>query len=296
VIMITGSGAQDRDETLFEHKPFWVIAHHLTNNGVGVLRLDDRGVGGSSKGKKGATSANFATDIDAAVNYLSKRGFTYIGLIGHSEGGMIAPMVAGKNKKVGFIISMAGPGVNINELMVKQTFDAVKSYGVTDENAREKANYNQKIYNFITNYKGDSLAKEFRTFIQSELPEPDEFKEMTAEMKQSTIDQQISAATSPWFVYFLKFKPQAYISKLKIPVLALNGNKDVQVYAKDNLAGWEKSLKKAGNKNYEVVELAGLNHLFQEAKTGSVTEYAEIEQTISPKALDVITTWILKLK
>ena len=296
VVMITGSGAQDRDETLFGHKPFWVIADHLTKNGVGVLRLDDRGVDGSSIGKKGATSANFATDIDAAVNFLTKKGYKKIGLIGHSEGGMIAPMVAEKNKNVKFIVSMAGPGINIEELMVKQTYEVVKSAGATDIKAKESAEQNRKLYQFVKAYKGDSLEKDLKKFIQNDIPEPEELKNINPEQKRAMIEQQSKMFTNPWFTYFLRFDPQPYISKLKIPVLAINGNKDVQVYAKDNLAGWEASLKKAGNKNYKIVELEGLNHLFQEAKTGSVGEYSQIEQTISPKVLDLITNWILKLK
>ncbi len=295
VVLITGSGDQDRDETLFEHKPFWVIADHLTKNGIGVLRLDDRGVGGSTKGKEAGTTAGFATDIDAAVNFLTKRGYNNIGLIGHSEGGMIAPMVAAGNKNVKFIISLAGPGIDIYDLMLKQTFDVTKSSGGSDSAAQAATAQNQKIFGFVKDYKGSNFAQDVKAFLNT-MPETDALKSLTPEQKQTVIDQQVNMIASPWFQYFLKFSPQAYITKLKIPVLALNGSKDIQVSAKENLAGWKLGLEKAGNKNYKIVELPNLNHLFQKAETGSVAEYGQIEETISPEVLDIMTSWILKLK
>ncbi len=295
VVLITGSGDQDRDETLFDHKPFWVIADHLTKNGIGVLRLDDRGVGGSTKGKEASTTASFATDIDAAVKFLTKRGYKNIGLIGHSEGGMIAPMVADKNKNVKFLISLAGPGVDIYDLMLKQTFDVTKSSGVSDSAAQAATEQNKKIFAFIKDYKGNNLGKDAKVFLNS-LPETDALKTLTPEQKQTIIDQQVKMITSPWFQYFLKFSPQAYITKLKIPVLAINGSKDIQVSAKENLAGWKQGLEKAGNNNYKIVELPDMNHLFQKAGTGTVAEYGQIEETISPEVLNLMTSWILKLK
>lgn len=296
VVMITGSGLQDRDETLFEHKPFWVIADHFTNNGIGVLRLDDRGIGGSSKGKDGTTSADFATDINAAVEWLKQRGYKNIGLVGHSEGGMIAPMVAVKNKDVNFIVSMAGPGIAIDKLMALQVYAVGKSGGESETALESNVAASQKIYDFIKNYKGNDLENELKKEIAAQINMLPVAEQPAANLKEQIINQQAKASASPWFQYFIKFNPDVYLSKLKIPVLAINGSKDVQVIAKENLAGWQSSLQKAGNKNFEIAELQGLNHLFQEAKTGAVAEYAEIEQTISPKALEVMTNWILKLK
>lgn len=296
VVMITGSGAQDRDETLFGHKPFWVIADHFTKNGIGVLRLDDRGVGGSSKGKAGATSADFATDIDAAVNYLVKRGYTNIGLVGHSEGGMIAPIVAAKNKNVKFLVSMAGPGIAIDELMLLQTYALSKAGGATEDAARKNVEINKKVYHLAKTYQGDHFSDSVKNLIMQALDNSPEVKYLTEEQKNAIVSQQVTMVSNPWFRYFLKFDPAPYISKLKIPVLAINGSKDVQVIAKDNLAGWKASLQKGGNKNFIIKEFEGLNHLFQEAKTGSLNEYQQIEQTISPAVLDYMTNWILKQK
>lgn len=294
VVMITGSGPQDRDETLFGHKPFLVIADHFTNNGIGVLRLDDRGVGASSKGKIGATSADFATDINAAVMFLKEKGYKKIGLVGHSEGGMIAPMVANENKDVKFIVSMAGPGIPIDGLMALQTYAALKSGGADEDEATKQVASNKRVYQLIKNYKGDSLEKEIKNVIAKEIEQSEEAKSLSSEKKEEIIHEQTKAVTTPWFLYFIRFNPQDYLSKIKIPVLAINGSKDVQVIAKENLEGIKKSLTKASNKNFETIELPGLNHLFQEAKTGGVAEYAQIEQTISPKVLDIMTKWILK--
>ena len=291
VVMITGSGAQDRDETLFDHKPFWVIADHFTKNGIGVLRLDDRGVGGSSNGKNDPTSANFATDIDAAVNFLAKRGYKNIGLVGHSEGGMIAPMVSAKNKNVKFIVSLAGPGIAIEKLMVLQNEAVSKSGGATAQKVQEAAEEADSLYRFINNYNG----QHFEGALKNYLLQHDDSK-LTDGIKEMMINQQVTVLSSNWFRYFIKFDPTKYLTKLKIPVLALNGSKDIQVLSKQNLAGWKASLEKAGNKNFKTIELEDLNHLFQQAKTGSLSEYAEIEQTIDPKVLDLMTSWILKLK
>ncbi|MBO9619007.1 MAG: alpha/beta fold hydrolase [Niabella sp.] len=287
VVLITGSGAQDRDETLFEHKPFWVIADYFAKNGIGVLRLDDRGMGGSSKGKDNATSADFATDISAAVNYLAQRGYRNIGLAGHSEGGMIAPIVAAQNKNVQFIISMAGPGIAIDQLMVLQSEALLRSGGMTAEKVQENGKDAAALYQFVNQYSGNNFDADLRNYLTEHA------NRATASAKQE-IDLQVKLLSSPWFRYFLKFDPTTFITQLKIPVLAINGGKDVQVTPKENLAGWKASLQKAGNKNFEIKELPGLNHLFQEAKTGSPSEYAAIEQTIQPQVLELMAGWILK--
>jgi pimeloyl-ACP methyl ester carboxylesterase len=294
VVMITGSGAQDRDETLFGHKPFWVIADYLTNNGIGVLRLDDRGVGESSAGKSGATSADFATDIDAAVNFIVKKGFKKIGLIGHSEGGLIAPMVANKNKNVKFIISMAGPGIRGDELLLLQLEAINKVMGNPDSVIKWNLDFSKSMYNFIKSYAGVNLKSDLKNYILDFLKiNPGQ---IPADKIETFAESIVAQTGNEWIQYFLKSDPVADIKKLKIPVLALNGTKDVQVIAKENLAGWKTALEKAGNKHFKTVALNGLNHLFQEAKTGAPSEYAEIEQTISPQVLVLMTNWILGLR
>lgn len=292
VILVTGSGAQNRDEELFGHKPFAVIADDFAKKGIATLRLDDRGVGGSSK-TENATTANFASDINSAVAFLTQKGYQNIGLLGHSEGGMIAPMVASANKNVKFIISMAGPGVKIEELMAMQIERGGQLAGEKAEKVKLDLATAQKAFVYLSTYKGTNLATDMETFFTNELQQyPDGL------IDKKTIEQQVKANTkfysNAWFLYFIKFNPQDYISKLKIPVLAINGSKDFQVDAKTNLEGFEKGLKKAGNKKFETVNIEGLNHLFQECKTGAFIEYSEIEQTISPKVLDKMGAWILK--
>ena len=287
LVMITGSGRQNRDEELFEHKPFAVIADDFVKKGIATLRVDDRGVGGSTKGKDDDTSANFATDISTAVDFLAKKGYKNIGLIGHSEGGMIAPMVANTHKNVRFLVLMAGPGTKLYELLVQQNYLSGKLAGMPQKDLSEAKIANQKIYDFIKNYKGNDYENDLKTFLN------ENFK---GKMSEAEITQTISQTKKNWFRYFIKFNPDDYLSKVKIPVLALNGSKDFQVPAKENLEAIKTSLTKAGNKNFEIAEMEGLNHLFQECKTGAFSEYAEIEQTISPIALDKMSNWILKLK
>lgn len=293
VIMITGSGAQDRDETILGHKPFWVIAHYFAKNGIGALRMDDRGTGSSEVGKKDATSADFATDIETAVSFLKDKGYNKIGLLGHSEGGMIAPMVASRDADVKFIVSMAGPGIPIPQLMVLQTEAVLESNGISKMEAEKAGKESAGIYDFINNYKGNDLKAGLKAKFLDALSEKEGY---TASGKDSIrINSQAEQLSSAWFRYFLKYDPAQYIQQLKIPVLAINGSKDVQVTPAENLDGWQKALKGAGNKKYEIKELPGLNHLFQEAETGSASEYATIEQTISPKALEIMKDWILKI-
>jgi pimeloyl-ACP methyl ester carboxylesterase len=296
VILITGSGAQNRDSEIFGHKPFAVIADDFAQKGIGVLRIDDRGVGGSSKGTPEDTSASFATDINAAIDFLSARGFKTIGLIGHSEGGMIAPIVASQNKKVQFVISLAGPGIPIYQMMLLQSQLVAKSQGATTTQIVASTTFNKKVYDYIINYKGSNLQADFQPYIKEEFKKLTQNQGLTETQIDEFVAQQTHSITSPWYVYFLKFNPDLYWSKLKIPVLALNGSLDVQVKATENLAGIQTSLAKAGNKKATIKELPGLNHLFQEAKTGSTAEYSIIEQTIAPVVLDTMSTWILGLK
>ena len=283
VVMITGSGAQDRDETIFGHKPFWVMADYLARHGIASLRLDDRGVGGSSAGKAHPTTADFVTDIDAAVNYLAAKGFQSIGLLGHSEGGLIAPRVANKNKQVQFIISLAGPGVPIDTLMIRQLEASLKLAKIPEAAAAANIAIVTEAYRFNNSYTGNHFKADLEKHLMQQFP-------LTGELNKAVASQ----IGMPWFAYFARQNPQTDIQQLKIPVLALNGSLDFQVDAAQNLKGWKSSLEKGGNKQFEIMELPGLNHLFQEAQTGAASEYGTIEQTLSPQVLQIITNWILK--
>ena len=286
LVMITGSGAQDRNEEMFEHKPFLVIADDLAKKGIATLRLDDRGIGGSEKGKEDATSADFATDINSAVNYLVKNGYKNIGLIGHSEGGMIAPMVASTNKKVKFLVLLAAPGIPIIELTLDQNKKLAESANLPQAAIDEVLAIKSKTFTYAKRYEGKDFKADFTKYLQENYPN------MSAQERVAYIAQM----SSPWFQYFIKFNPNDYLSKVKIPVLAVDGSLDLQVSAKENLAGIKNSLTKAGNKNFEIVEFEGLNHLFQTATTGNPSEYGQIEETFSPKVLDKISSWILQLQ
>lgn len=304
LVMITGSGSQNRDEELFEHKPFLVIADDLAKKGIATLRLDDRGIGGSDKGKEGATSADFATDINSAVNYLIKKGYKNIGLIGHSEGGMIAPIVANSNKNVKFLVLLAAPGIPIDEVLYKQTYDIGKSSGSSEEDLINNEKLARKIFKFIQKYKGSNLKTDLKRLIIEDITilaaVQQNSEGMTPEEENAEIEKlaenQAKLVDNPWYMYFIKFKPDDYLSKIKVPVLALNGSLDLQVSAKENLAGIRKSLTEAENKKFEILEFPGMNHLFQTAKSGAISEYGEIEETISPKVLEKISSWILNLK
>lgn len=294
VVLISGSGPQNRNEELMGHKPFLVLADHLTRNGIAVLRYDDRGVARSKGVFATATSADFARDVDAAVAYLKTRSDINkkkIGLIGHSEGGLIAPMVAVGNKDVAYIVLMAGPGVKGKDVLLLQIDLLSKAAGVPEKDIKEELKVTEGALDILA-MNGDTSVTHaaLRAYLH------DQYQSMPDSSRKQITEQQFNqgfkAFLTPWFRYFLQYDPAPALEKLKIPVLAVNGSKDLQVWAPQNLPAIEKALKKAGNKNYVIKTLPNLNHLFQEAKTGGSAEYAEIEQTLSPLLLDEITTFL----
>jgi pimeloyl-ACP methyl ester carboxylesterase len=299
VVLITGSGPQDRNETVFGHKPFLVISDYLTRNGIAVLRYDDRGVGGSTGDFGKATSLDFAGDVEAAVDYLKTKkevNKKEIGLIGHSEGGLIAPIVAVKDKDIAFIVLLAGPGLPGNELLPLQSELIMKAEGDKPENIEKVVNLNQKIFSLVNSEKDTAVfhqkLKELLKKSYDSLSE--EEKKEIPDLKAYT-EQQFKTLTSPWFRFFLSYDPRPVLEKVKCPVLALNGGNDLQVPAKVDLSEIEKELNKGGNKDFKIVELPGLNHLFQPSETGKISEYAKIEETFSPNALKIIGDWIKKV-
>jgi pimeloyl-ACP methyl ester carboxylesterase len=285
VLLITGSGPQDRDETLMQHRPFLVLADYLTRRGVAVLRADDRGVGKSTGSFDTATTADFATDAESGIAYLKTRTEIdphKIGLIGHSEGGVIAPMVAARNHDVAFIVLMAGTGVRGDQLLPEQVAAILEASGKSHDEAEKAARQEREILAFAEQQKDDALVgKKIQEITEGKLPD-------------AQIGAQVKQIRSPWFLYFMQYDPAVALSRVKCPVLAINGEKDTQVLAKQNLPAIRKALETGGNTHFEIVELPGLNHLFQTAKTGSPAEYVEIEETVSPVALDKICGWILK--
>ena len=285
VLLISGSGPNDRDETVFGHKPFLVLSDYLTRKGIVVLRVDKRGVGKSTGDLAHATTADFATDAEAGVQYLKTRAEAdprRIGLIGHSEGGTVAPMLAAGDPGVRFIVLMAGPGVPGDQIIVEQGRLIEEAAGATKEKAAQDADKQRELFALVEKEKDDAvLGKELREKLAGRVPD-------------AQIDVAIQQLTSPWMRYTLTYDPATALRKVACPVLALNGEKDLQVSAAQNLPAIKKALEEGGNKQIEIDELSGLNHLFQTAKTGSPTEYAQIEETISPVALDKVASWILK--
>jgi len=285
VLLITGSGPQDRDEALLGHKPFLVLSDYLTRHGIAVLRADDRGVGKSTGIFASATTADFSTDVEAGVAYLKTRAEVdqhKIGLVGHSEGGVIAPMVAARDKDVDFIVMMAGTGVPGDQVLVAQGEAIQLANGKSKDDAAKDAAKEKEILALVES--GKDLA-----VLEKELKE-----KMAGDLPEAQLGMQLHQLTSPWFRYFLTYDPATALRKVTCPVLAINGSLDKQVLPDQNLPAIRKALEEAGNKHFEIDELPGLNHLFQNAKTGSPAEYAEIEETISPVALDKMATWILK--
>nr|WP_199079808.1 alpha/beta fold hydrolase [Pedobacter sp. ASV19] len=298
VILITGSGPQDRNEEIkqFNHRPFLVLSDHLCRDGIAVLRYDDRGVGKSTGDFKTGTTADFADDAEAAVTYIQSRPDLKklsIGLVGHSEGGMIAPMVASRNKSVKFIILLAGPGINIPQLYTQQLADQMKLGGASSETVQRAAATNLKVFMGMQQSKTLPLEKSIANIDSILRQELTLTKEATNKTKiDKIIKQTTDAYKGPWFRYFITFNPAEYLSKVKCPVLALNGTLDSQVECTSNLAGIKSSLQKAGNTHIETLPMEGLNHLLQKANTGAISEYSQIEETINPAVLQKVSTWI----
>ena len=298
VILISGSGPQDRNETVFGHRPFLVLEDYLTRQGIAVLRVDDRGVGESTGDFSQATSKDFASDVLAGIEYLKSReevNSRQIGLIGHSEGGLIAPMVAVQSPDVAFIVLMAGPGLPGEDILYMQNELISKAAGMSEEKIDRNRYYNERLYSLIKEEENKGLLIEKATSIFDEY-----FAELTQEEKNQIgnrdeyVDIQLQNMLSLWFKFFLTYDPRPTLSKVSCPVLAINGSKDLQVPPKENLEAIEEALIAGGNKNYLIKELSDLNHIFQTAETGSPDEYARIEETISPVTLELIGDWILE--
>lgn len=282
-LLITGSGPQDRDEAIMGHKPFLVLADYLTRHGIAVLRADDRGTGKSGGDFARATSVDFAADAEAGVAYLEGRSEIdphKVGLIGHSEGGIIAPMVAGRNHDVAFIVLMAGTGVPGDLVVVEQVRTMNAASGVTGDRLAELTARHREIVEVFKSERDEAtFAQKVRERMAGKLP-------------QAEIDTAIARSKGPWARYFIEYDPAPALRKVTCPVLALIGEKDTQVSPVQNLPAIRAALQASGNKDFETAELPGLNHLFQSARTGAPAEYGQIEETISPIALDKIAKWI----
>lgn len=294
VLLITGSGAQDRDETLFGHKPFLVIADALTRYGIAVLRVDDRGTAKSTGNFATATTADFVEDAAGSLAYLKSRkeiDVHHLGLIGHSEGAVIAPLLATQDKDVSFIVMLAGTAVNGREVLTRQAADIARAAGASPSAVRENEELQNRLFDLVAKERDPAqLQAKVRALVQEaleKLPAPQRAAAAPA------LEQQVHMVLSPWFRYFLTLDPAAVLRQVKIPVLAMDGSLDLQVSAAQNLPAIAAALAQAGNPDYEIIEFPGLNHLFQTATTGLPGEYRQISETFSPLVLHLMTDWIL---
>ena len=279
VVLISGSGPNARDEDVAGHKPFLVLADYLTRRGIAVLRYDKRGIGNSKGDYRAATSVDFAADASAAVDYLMARtdvDHRRIGLLGHSEGGILAPMVAAQRKDIAFVVMLAGTGIHGERVMLAQTDAMSRAEGMSEAGIAHQ-------------HKRVARVAEI---LKAEPSIPAAAQQIHAEFGYSPDVDKMLLHNDAWSRYFLTYEPATALEKLRMPVLALIGELDLQVAADENLAAIEAALKKGGSDKYTVRRMPRLNHLFQTARTGAVSEYAQIEETIAPLALDTITQWI----
>ena len=294
-ILISGSGPQDRDETIFGHKPFLVLADYLTKNGIGVLRFDDRGVGKSTGDFYSATTTDFATDVKSCIQFLKAQNNVFpdkIGLIGHSEGGIVATMIAANNSNIAYVVSMAGSGISGEEIIYAQTEKMFQD--LDSQNIEKQVKLRRDLISVIQSENNKELArKKLEEILNNNL------NVLSIQPIQDTvqlINNAVTVFNSDWYRFFINYNPSEDIEKITCPVLALIGEKDIQVLPEQNLPAIEEALKNGGNNNYLVKEIQNVNHLFQTANTGKVNEYGEIEETISPEVLALISDWIISNK
>ena len=296
VVLLTGSGKQGRDMDIGGHKHFWVIADYLTRKGIAVLRMDDRGYGGSTGDFGNSTTGDFAMDALAAVDYLKSRkeiDVNQIGLIGHSEGGAIAIIAASQSANVKFIVSLSGGIVNFGDIVITQLTDRLKSQNVPEANIALEMEWRRKLYEIVREPTDSATAAQEMWKAYRELSEEDT---NTMNWPEDRMSHMVSQLLSPWWRYSISMDVVALYMELDRPALLLFGEKDVQVTAADNMALIEDAVKSNNLTNITIQFIEGVNHLYQTAGTGSEYEYVQIEETISPEVLSLITDWILKSK
>jgi uncharacterized protein len=299
-IMITGSGTQNRDEEILGFKPFRLIADHLARRGIAVLRCDDREL--TNPGRPGrSTSADFARDVIAQADYLRGRKEILkekVGLIGHSEGGLVAPL-AEREGRFAFLVLLAGPAVKGEDLLLEQIARIAKADGAGEAEIADALASQRKMYALMALPEG---GREIETLVAGEIRKS--IGKMTPEQKKAIGDLdllvknatagQMATLNSPWFRFFLAYDPEPVLEAVKCPVLAIFGEKDTQVSAQQNLPAMEKAFAGGGNRNATLKVLAGANHLFLKAKTGSPSEYVSLEKVFVPDFLETISAWILE--
>jgi pimeloyl-ACP methyl ester carboxylesterase len=288
VLLIAGSGPQDRDESLATHRPFLLIADALTRKGIAVLRYDKRGVGKSTGNPDTATTMDLAADAQSALAFLKSRkeiDGSRIGLIGHSEGAIIAPYMAGHSKEVKWLVLLAAPATTGEKTLLNQSELIGRAGGLSDEQLEASLGFDQAAYALVRKEKDPNALAEKLVALVKETG-------LDAALPPAALETQLRMLASPWFRFFLDYDPFPNLKAVNCPVLALYGQKDLQVAPKANLPLVQKALHDSMNTQAETRELPELNHLFQHAYTGTPAEYAAIEETFSPEALLLIVDWV----
>ena len=288
MVLVSGSGQENRDEEIENHRPFWVIADYCARNGIAVLRYDDRGIGGSDGEVYNATTLDFSYDAEAAFDYLRSRkeiNASQIGILGHSEGGIINFMVAARRPEVAFLVSLAGPAVNGIEVSKAQQAALLRAQGMSEEMIQFSGNANAQLFDII---EASNSREEADSLLRQLVKGWGYNEELT--------EQTVSRLTLPWMYYFMKYDPTEAIVETHCPALLLNGSKDLQVLVAQNFPVYEKIIAEHGKTNLTLRELPDLNHLFQHCETGLLEEYGAIDETISPEVLEMIVEFVKEIE
>ncbi len=299
VVMITGSGPQDRDEQIFGFRPFKIIADHLTRLKIAVYRYDDRGVGGSTGSVSEATSSDFADDVLAAVARVGadpRIDAARIGLIGHSEGGIVAPIAANRSKAISFAVLLAGTSVTGAEVIYEQAMLIARAANASEADIAEQTHFQQRMFEALSRGEDleqfrDEMEADFRQALAMASPEEREAISDIDEFIETRVNAEIGRIQTPWFRYFLSYDPADALRQVKIPILALFGEMDLQVSPAQNYELMVEAL--SGNDDVTIELIPGANHLFQEAVTGSPNEYPTLDKSFIPGFLEKISDWIL---
>ncbi|MFI4871197.1 MAG: alpha/beta fold hydrolase [Phycisphaerales bacterium JB061] len=293
-VLITGSGPQDRDETIMGHKPFLVLSDQLTRRGIAVLRYDDRGFGGSTGDFARATTLDFAEDAKACARWIRRRPeVDRVAIIGHSEGGLIAPFVANGNADVDCVVLLAGPGVPGREVLMRQMRDLSAAGGLDDETIDKQSVMMERVYDLLLSEADEAdVRAEIEKLVRLQLGVGPEEQDRSI---TDAVDQTHKQVTGPWWQQFLTLDPRPALREMTQPVMALNGSLDLQVAADQNLAEIERVFEEAGKSDQlTAIEFEGLNHLFQPATTGSMDEYGQIETTFDEGVIEKMASWIIE--
>ena len=295
VVLLQGSGPLDRNEEVFGFKPFAIIADYLSRNGIAVLRYDSRGVGGSSGKPFQYTLSDVAGDALTAVDYLKTRcevDSAQIGLCGHSQGGIVAPMCAAQSEDVTFIICLSGIGSTGEEIYLTQTRLIAEVDGIMDDEVKRRVQSIKQIVGLIRDGASpEELEPEIARMVHREMSEQNK---STADAEKAELDCQLTLLASPWFRSFLEHDAGPVLESVKCPALLIFGELDRQVPAEANCEDMVSALERGGNSAYFVRTFSAANHIFQAAKTGSPSEYGALEKEFVPGFLELISAWILE--